>query len=168
MSVFEQPLTPLWTRPVAAGGTTIFCDPRLPSARRPTGVATMVPASMPALRNETTPPDWAWLDAAVRSWQVEDRRPGGPTERYARYLGWCEVMTPAQDPLALAVAFFTARTALPPDAEQWQGLRALVGLPKQPNPYDVALAWAAGWRNDALVVPGRRGVPGLPGLVAVA
>ena len=116
------------------------------------------------------PPDFGGLSDRYRAWQCLDRGTGGPLERYGRYVEWAR---PAEggtevprsprrgsDDLPLAVTFFTPRPASPPDDDQWQVLVNAVATPGNPNPYDVALAWAAGWRGDGVrgsFAPGRVG-----------
>ncbi len=121
-------------------------------------------------------PDFESLRALHHSWELEDRRPGGPLARYGRFLAWCRpdeqldkgaadgVPRRCTDDLALAVTYFTARNAEPPDHAQWRTLAAAVAGVRGPNPYDVALAWATGWRGDGVR---RQFTPGYVGELAV-
>jgi hypothetical protein len=110
--------------------------------------------------NTASRPDWARLAKQLRMWKSEDRQAGGPIESYGRYLEWSRAASPDDDDLGRAVAFFTARTASPPDEPLWRTLCAAAARPCAPNPYDLALAWAAGWRGDRQrppFTPGRVG-----------
>ena len=110
--------------------------------------------------NTASRPDWARLAKQLRMWKSEDRQAGGPIESYGRYLEWSRAASPDDDDLGRAVAFFTARTASPPDEPLWRILCAAAARPRAPNPYDLALAWAAGWRGDRQrppFTPGRVG-----------
>lgn len=113
-------------------------------------------------------PDWARLAQQFQIWSREEHPSGGTAERYDRYLGWSQSVSPADDDLARAVTFFRARTVPPPEAALWQTLCAAAAAPPQPNPYDLALAWAAGWRGSRQrlgFTPGQTGELAVLGLI---
>ena len=64
-------------------------------------------------------PDWERLGLAIADVKSEDRQTGGPIESYGRYLNG-RGRLPDDDDLGRAVAFFTARTASPPDEPLWR------------------------------------------------
>lgn len=121
---------------------------------------------------EGSVPDWDALRATHDDWRREDRYQHGPIasplERYSR---WVESVRPAghhvpphgyraprvpagrRDELARAVVYFAAAFRPLPDDAQWGRLVAAIDSRLRPNPYDVALAWANGWRGDHLLGP---------------
>lgn len=112
----------------------------------------MVPVLLPTARSRSRQPRWELLSAAVADWRRTDSGAGGAVEQHARWVSWCTDNGIEQDGLALAISFFLGRDSWGPDATVWEALRTVVAARPHPNPYDVALARALGWRNPDLGV----------------
>jgi hypothetical protein len=102
-------------------------------------------------------PDWPLLKQQIQDWRRADARRGSPLEDYARFLAWQD--RPVDD-LGRAIAFFLPVHAGPPDDAQWRRLSRIAVQPMSPNPFDLAVAWAAGWRGDQHVGAFVRGCVG--------
>jgi hypothetical protein len=89
----------------------------------------------------------------VLAWRRSDPARVSPLEDYGRYLAWQD----DHDDLAGAFAFFLPVHADPPSRSQWAQLGALATQPLSPNPFDLAVAWSAGWRGDGAAGPFARG-----------
>ena len=100
----------------------------------------------------TSEPDWAELKADVQSWRRADRARGTPLEIYARFTESCTDRGERGDhDLPRALAFFLPSHVEPPTGEEWAELCAAARSPIGPNPYDLAVAWAGGWRPGPAV-----------------
>jgi hypothetical protein len=110
-------------------------------------------------------PDWSQLKQDVAAWRRDDRQRVSPLADYARFLAWQDG---PDDDLARAFAFFLPVHATPPDGPHWAMLGALAMQPMSPNPFDLAVAWTAGWRGDREVGPFARSRVGeLAGLALI-
>src|SRR5215469_11836121 len=114
-----------------------------------------------SIMSESADPQWSLLRHQVGSWRYDDRAPGTPLERYGRYLDWLETCVgPAEGSLAVALAYFLPHHWPPPERGEWQALCQVSARRTRPHPYDLAMAWAAGWRpgeRAAAFAPGRIG-----------
>lgn len=106
--------------------------------------------------NPVGTPAWECVKAQVREWSATDRGGGGLLEHFGRFVEWAEARRPGDDDLTRALAYFAGRERVP-DADELSALRLVALTEPHPHPYDLAVAWASGWRGQTGPTPFVRG-----------